>query len=275
MLIDDEEPDEDRIIKKRKGFSYYPLYTYKRKLDKAFYFKYFKPYSHDYRRLRMEEDCTCSETEPHNTNCEWYDPDTIFILDAMNDISASEEAALQQIYDLYMSSLNSSHPIKEKCGCGTAAEIAYMGHLTSCEEFQYIHERESYEILLAKLKKKKRVSFPGCPFEKRKRPRLQSPKYSAKDDEKGEKPGNPKKSGKTSDAANTVLPAETHSSNPPTIPPKSSLNKVAKSKDGKDGFVCSQDTKGDSHGETNGDKKGEPEGQAIDDMPPLEDETEV
>ena len=269
MLIDDEEPDEDRIIKKRKGFSYYPLYTYKRKLDKNFYFKYFKPYSHDYRRLRMEEDCNCSETEPHNTNCEWYDPDTIFILDVINDISASEEAALQQIYDLYMGSLNSSHPIKEKCGCGTAAEIAYMGHLTSCEEFQYIHERESYEVLLAKLKKKKRVSFPGCPFEKRKRPRLQSPKYKVKDDGKEEKPG------KTTDAANTVLPTETHSSNPPTTPPESSLNKVAKSKDGKDGFVCSQDTKGDSHGETNGDRKGEPEGQAIDDMPPLEDETEV
>ena len=106
----------------------------------------------------------CSETEPHNTNCEWYDPDTIFILDAINDISASEEAALQQIYDLYMASLNSSHPQKEKCGCGTTAEIAYMGHLTSCEEFQYIHERESYEVLLARLKKKKRTSFPGCPF---------------------------------------------------------------------------------------------------------------
>ena len=36
MMIDDEEPDEDRIIKKRKGFSYYPLYTYKRNLDKTF-----------------------------------------------------------------------------------------------------------------------------------------------------------------------------------------------------------------------------------------------
>ena len=275
MLIDDEEPDEDRIIKKRKGFSYYPLYTYKRKLDKAFYFKYFKPYSHDYRRLRMEEECTCSETEPHNTNCEWYDPDTIFILDVMNDVSASEEAALEQIYDLYMGSLNSSHPIKEKCGCGTAAEIAYMGHLTSCEDFQYIHERESYEVLLAKLKKKKRVSFPGCPFGKRKRPRLQSPKYKAKDDEKEEEPGKPEKSGKPSDATNTVLPTETHTSNPPTTPPKSSLGKVAKSKNGKDGFVCSHDANGDSHGETNGDKKSEPEGQAIDDMPPLEDETEV
>ena len=65
MLIDDEEPDEDRIIKKKQGFSYYPLYTYKRNLDKTFYYKYFKPCSHDYRRLRMENDCTCSETEPH------------------------------------------------------------------------------------------------------------------------------------------------------------------------------------------------------------------
>ena len=133
--------------------------------------------------------------------------DTIFILDAIDDISASEEAALQQIYDLYMSSLNSSHPIKEECGCGTAAEIAYMGHLTRCDEFQYIHERESYEVLLARLKKKKRVSFPGCPFNKRKRPRLQSPRYNAyaKNDEEEGEPRNPKMSGKTSDAADTGL----------------------------------------------------------------------
>ena len=45
----------------------------------------------------MEEDCICPETEPHNTNCEWYDPDIILILDAMNDISTSEEAAQQKI----------------------------------------------------------------------------------------------------------------------------------------------------------------------------------
>ena len=41
---------------------------------------------------------------------------------------------------------------------------------------QYIHERESNEVLLAMLKKKK-VSFPGYPFNKNKRPRLLSPKY--------------------------------------------------------------------------------------------------
>ena len=278
MLIDDEEPDEDRIIKKKKGFSYYPLYTYKRNLDKTLYYKYFKPYSHDYRRLRMEEDCRCPETEPHNTNCEWYDPDTIFILDAMNDISASEEAAQQKIYDLYMSSLNSSHPLKEECGCGTAAEIAYMGHHTGCDEFQYIHERESYEVLLAMLKKKKRVSFPGCPFNKRKRPRLQSPKYDAhtRDDQEEEEPEKPKMSENTldllADAAETAFNAEPQSPNPPTNPPESFSDQIAKIKDG---FVCSHDTNGETHGEANGDRNDEPEGQAIDEMPPLVDETEV
>ena len=69
-----------------------------------------------------------------------------------------------------------------------------MGHNTGCDEFQYIHERESYEVLLARLKKKKRVSFPGCPFNKRKRPRLQSPKYDAhtRDDQEEEEPEKPK-----------------------------------------------------------------------------------
>ena len=59
MILDEEDkPDEKEIPKKRKGFSYYPLLTYKRDLDKTFYYKYFRPYSHDYRRLRMEEDCS-------------------------------------------------------------------------------------------------------------------------------------------------------------------------------------------------------------------------
>ena len=276
MLIDDEEPDEDRIIKKRKGFSYYPLYTYKRNLDKTLYYKYFKPYAQDYRRLRMEEECTCSETEPHNTNCEWYNPDIIFILDVVNDISASEEAAQQKIYDLYIASQNSSHPLMEDCGCGTAAEIAYMGHHTGCDEFQYIHERESYEVLLAMLKKKKRVSFPGCPFNKRKRPRLQSPKYKghAKDD-KEEEPENQKRTEDVLDLladATNSFDDKTQSPDPPTNPPESLSTQNPKIKDG---FVCSHDTNGDNHGEANGDRNDEPEGQAIDEMPPLEDETEV
>ena len=137
----------------------------------------------------MEEDCQCPQTEPHDTKCEWYDPNIIYILEAPDDISASEEAAQQKIYDLYMSSMNSSHQQTEYCGCGSAAEIAYMGHHTGCNEFQYVHERESYEVLLAMLKKKKKVSFPGCPFNKNKRPRLHSPKYEVPiNDDTDEKP---------------------------------------------------------------------------------------
>ena len=61
MMVKAEESD---LPKKRKGFAYYPLLTYKRELDKTFYYKYFRPYSHDYRRLRMEEDCQCPHSEP-------------------------------------------------------------------------------------------------------------------------------------------------------------------------------------------------------------------
>ena len=80
--------------------------------------------------------------------------------------------------------LNTVHNPPEYCGCEPAAEIAYMGHNTGCNEFQYIHERESYEVLLAILKKRKKVSFTGCPFSKNKIPRLLSPKLDeeAKDD---------------------------------------------------------------------------------------------
>ena len=97
MIIDDDgQAEEEEIPMKRKGFSYYPLLTYKRNLDKTFYYKYFRPYSHDYRRLRMEEDCQCPQTEPHDTKCEWYDSNIIYILEAPDDISASEEAAQQK-----------------------------------------------------------------------------------------------------------------------------------------------------------------------------------
>ena len=105
MNIDGDGQAEERDLpKKRKGFAYYPLLTYKRELDKAFYYKYLRPYSHNYRRLRMEEDCQCPHPEPHDTGCEWYDPNIIYILEAPDDISASEEAAQQKIYDLYVRS---------------------------------------------------------------------------------------------------------------------------------------------------------------------------
>ena len=49
--------------------------------------------------------------------------------------------------------------LPDECGCGTQASIAYMGHSTSCVDFKHIHERESHEVLLAILKKKKKLSF--------------------------------------------------------------------------------------------------------------------
>ena len=111
IILNEEDQTEGREIpKKRKGFSYYPLLTYKRNIDKTFYYMYFRPYSHDYRRLRMEEDCQCPQTEPHDNKCEWYDPNIIYILEAQDDISASEEATQQKIYDLYMSSTQFNIP---------------------------------------------------------------------------------------------------------------------------------------------------------------------
>ena len=49
--------------------------------------------------------------------------------------------------------------LPDECGCGTLAFISYMGHSTSCSEFKHIHERESHEVLLAILNKKKKLSF--------------------------------------------------------------------------------------------------------------------
>ena len=238
----------------------------------------------------MEEDCQCPQTEPHDTKCEWYDPNIIYILEAQGDISASEEAAQQKIYDLYMSSLNSTHHPTEYCGCGTAAEIAYMGHHTGCNEFQYIHERESYEVLLAMLKKKKKVSFPGCPFNKNKRPRLQSPKLDAEPKDDTEevpvvkktpraKEVPPKLSQKTiellAEAAESAFDAglpktqPTNPPNPPNNPPKPLPDLIAKSEDGVD---CPN---GETSGGPNGEANGEADGEADEEMPPLVDETEV
>ena len=233
----------------------------------------------------MEEDCQCPQTEPHNTKCQWYDPNIIYILEAPDDISASEEAAQQKIYDLYMSSMNSSHQPTEHCGCGTAAETAYMGHHTGCNEFQYVHERESYEVLLAMLKKKKKVSFPGCPFNKNKRPRLHSPKHEAKTREDREEDPEEMESSKAklsqktfellTEAAETafhVNTSKTLAPDTPASPPESFSDRIAKIKDG---FVCPQDTNGKPNGETNDETNDEPEGQPDEEMPPLVDETEV
>ena len=213
----------------------------------------------------MKEDCQCPKTEPHNTSCEWYDPNIIYILETQDDISASEEAAQQKIYDLYVRSMNSSHHQREYCGCGSAAEIAYMGHHTGCNEFQYVHERESYEVLLAMLKKKKKVSFPGCPFNKNKRPRLHSPNYEEPmnddTDENPMKTPKAKLSQKTidllADAAESAFDGDSFKTlppDPPINPPEPLPDQIVRVKDG---IVCPHDTNGETNGEANGETNGE------------------
>ena len=71
---------------------------------------------------------------------------------------------------------------QELCGCGTAAEIAYLGHKSTCEEFQWIHEKISYEMPLAILNKRKKVThFEN--IKQNKRPRLQSTSDSSNKEE--------------------------------------------------------------------------------------------
>ena len=72
---------------------------------------------------------------------------------------------------MYQNTLNNP---PESCGCGTPAEIAYMGHNTGCIEFLHIHEREPYEVLLAVLKKRKKVTFLDDVLIETKKPRLAS-----------------------------------------------------------------------------------------------------
>ena len=135
---------------------------------KTYSFKYFKAYPHDHRMLLNDDygepiKCHCPEGKIHHVQCPWYHPDVIYIIDFQEDLSSIELAAQQKIYNIYQ---NTIHNPPEHCGCGTAAEIAYMGHTTGCFKFKYIHERESYEVLLAILKKRKKVSFAGCPGSK-------------------------------------------------------------------------------------------------------------
>ena len=110
----------------------------------------------------------CPKGKIHHEQCPWYSPDVIYIIDFQEDLSPSKLVAQQKIY-IYQ---NTIHNPPEHCGCGTAAEIAYMSHNTGCIEFQYIHERESYEVLLAILKKRKKVTFTECSTNQSKRPRL-------------------------------------------------------------------------------------------------------
>ena len=117
--------------------------------------------------------CKYPRCRLHNQQCPWYHPDVINVPDIENTLSTSEQAAQGKIYDMYHQ--NTQNGQQESCGCGTAAEIAYLGHKSTLVEFQWIHERSSYEMLLAVLKKRKKVTLFENFQQQHKRPRLQSP----------------------------------------------------------------------------------------------------
>ena len=145
---------------------------------KTYCYKYFRPYKNDWRLLLIDDngesiECTCPKARIYDKKCVWYNPNYINIPDARNDLSISEKAAQGKIYDMYHH--NSQNGQQEPCGFGTAAEIAYLGHKSTCVEFQWIHERHSYDILLAGLQKKKKVTLFDNVQQQHKRPRLEFP----------------------------------------------------------------------------------------------------
>ena len=152
-----EDDDMDIVRSKRTSYvCFKPLMYYNRHQDIYYYYRYFKPYMFDHRLLTMGHDCGCPVRRLDKTSCSWYDSDTIYMVDTQADLSISEKSAQQMIYKIYMETLNN---LPEECGCGTQASISYMGHSTSCDEFKHIHERESHEVLLAILNRKKKLSF--------------------------------------------------------------------------------------------------------------------
>ena len=129
---------------------------------KTYSFRYFKAYKFDWRvvmNYQNEEPmlCTCPRGRLHNQQCPWYHPEVINVPDIENTLSTSEQAAQGKIYDMYHQ--NSQNMQQESCGCGTAAEIEYMGHKSTCVDFQWIYERSSYEMLLAVLKIRKKITL--------------------------------------------------------------------------------------------------------------------
>ena len=152
---DTDDQMDDVGSRKTKYICFKPLKYYNRHIDRYYYFRYFKPYKFYHRLLTMGHDYGCQPRRHHKTSCSWYDSDNIYIVETHTDLSISEKAQ-QKIYKIYMETLNN---LPDECGCGTQASIAYMGHSTSCDDFKHIHERESHEVLLAILNKKKKLSF--------------------------------------------------------------------------------------------------------------------
>ena len=220
-------------------------------------FRYFHAYKFDWRvvmNYQNEEPmlCTCPRGRLHNENCPWYHPEVINVPDIENTLSTSEQAAQGKIYDLYHQ--NSQNMKQELCGCGTAAEIAYMGHKSICEDFQWMNERSSYEMLLAVLKKRKKATLCENFEQQHKRPRLQSPSG----DGTNEDSSNPNQADVNMDNPNT-------STNPTTATnPLAVLAEVAQSQ--------SQSSLPDVNGEQNGGNGGaDCPCEDDEEMPPLED----
>ena len=146
---------------------------------------------------------------------------------------------------------------QESCGCGTAAEIAYTGHKSICEEFQWMNERSSYEMLFAVLKKRKKATLYGNFQQQHKRPRLQSPSGDGTNEDNS----NPKQADDNMDNPNT-------STNPTTATnPLAVLAEVAQSQS-----HSSQSSLPDVNGEQNGGNGGaDCPCEDDEEMPPLED----
>ena len=170
---------DEQSVDSNKPSKFDPIVTVDNAKGKTYCYKYFRTYKYDWRLLLTNDngepiECTCPRATIHEKKCVWYNPNYINIPDTRNDLSISEQAAQGKIYDMYQNTQNGQ---QELCGCGTAAEIAYLGHRSTCEEFQWIHERSSYEMLLAILKKRKKVTlFENIQQQNKryKRPRLQS-----------------------------------------------------------------------------------------------------
>ena len=223
-------------------------------------FRYFHAYKFDWRvvmNYQNEEPmlCTCPRGRLHNEKCPWYHPEVINVPDIENTLSTSEQAAQGKIYDLYHQ--NSQNMKQESCACGTAAEIAYMGHKSICEEFQWINERSSYEMLLAVLKKRKKATLYENFQQQHKRSRLQSPSGNGTNEDSS----NPDQTDVNMDNPSTST-TPTTATNPLVV-----LAEVAQSQS-----HSSQSSLPDVIGEQNGGNGGaDCPCEEDEEMPPLED----
>ena len=151
MLDESKQPvDNNKLCK------FEPNSTVNNTKGKTYCYKYFRLYKYDWRLLLTNEmgnllSAHAQELESMTRNVSGITPTTsIYQILEMIFLKVNKQHK-EKIYDMYQNTQNGQ---QESCGCGTAAETAYLGHKSTCGEFQWIHERSSYEILLANLQKK-------------------------------------------------------------------------------------------------------------------------